>query len=156
MDEVYYQSPIGELRILANQTGICSVTFMDAPQSTPKSPDPTANPHLKSAIKELDLYFSGKLKKFSTPRVTQGTPFQKSVWKELEKLSTGSTTHYGAIAERIGNPKASRAVGLANNRNPVPILVPCHRVVGKNGSLVGYGGKLWRKEWLLKHERALA
>ncbi len=155
MDEVYYHSPIGGLRIQANQKGICSVAFADAPLSTHESSLPVANPHLRSATRELDLYFSGKLQDFRTPLAAEGTPFQKSVWKELEKLSTGSTTHYGAIAERIGNPKASRAVGMANNRNPVPILVPCHRVVGKSGALVGYGGELWRKEWLLKHEGAL-
>lgn len=152
MDEVFYQSPIGELRILANQVGICSVEFKDDSNSPRRSLTPTANPHLRSAIRELDLYFAGKLKKFKTPISATGTAFQRSVWDELVKLSSGSTTHYGAIAERIGNPKASRAVGLANNRNPLPILVPCHRVVGKSGSLVGYAGELWRKEWLLKHE----
>ncbi len=156
MDEVYYHSPIGGLRIQANSKGICSVTFADALISDRETTLPAANPHLKSAVQELDLYFSGKLKAFKTPLAAEGTPFQKSVWKELGTLSTGSTTHYGAIAERIGNPKASRAVGMANNRNPVPILVPCHRVVGKSGALVGYGGELWRKEWLLRHEGALA
>ena len=155
MDSVFYHSPIGKLRIRANQTGIYSIEFMDEPGSANHSPNQSSNPHLKSAIRELDLYFAGKLNAFKTPTAATGTPFQESVWSELQKLSAGSTIHYGAIAERIGNPKASRAVGLANNRNPLPILVPCHRVVGKSGSLVGYAGELWRKEWLLKHEGAL-
>ena len=127
---------------------------MNQPGSANHSPNQSSNPHLKSTIRELDLYFAGKLSTFKTPTVAKGTPFQEIVWSELQKLFAGSTIHYGAIAERIGNPKASRAVGLANNRNPLPILVPCHRVVGKNGSLVGYAGELWRKEWLLKHEAA--
>lgn len=135
--------------------GICSIEFMNQPSSANHSPNQSSNPQLKSAIRELDLYFAGKLSTFKTPTAAKGTPFQEIVWSELQKLLAGSTIHYGAIAERIGNPKASRAVGLANNRNPLPILVPCHRVVGKSGSLIGYAGELWRKEWLLKHEGAL-
>ncbi|QXD33992.1 methylated-DNA--[protein]-cysteine S-methyltransferase [Candidatus Pelagisphaera phototrophica] len=155
MNSIFYQSPIGELRIRANQMGICSIEFMNQPSSANHSPNQSSNPQLKSAIRELDLYFSGKLSTFKTPTAATGSPFQESVWSELQKLLAASTIHYGAIAERIGNPKASRAVGLANNRNPLPILVPCHRVVGKSGSLIGYAGELWRKEWLLKHEGAL-
>lgn len=155
MDSIFYQSPIGELRIRASQTGICSIDFMNQPGSANHSPNQSSNPHLKSAIRELDLYFAGKLSTFKTPTAATGTPFQESVWSEIQKLLAGSTIHCDAIAERIGSPKASRAVGLANNRNPLPILVPCHRVVGKSGSLIGYAGELWRKEWLLKHEGAL-
>lgn len=121
----------------------------------PGSANQSSNPHLQSTIRELGLYFAGKLSTFKTPTATIGTPFQEIVWSELQKLLTGSTIHYGVIAERIGNPKASRAVGLANNRNPLPILVPCHRVVRRSGSLIGYASELWRKEWLLKHEGAL-
>lgn len=156
MDEAFYKSPIGILKISANATGICSVEFLKNTEKLDICSTETENRHLKSAIREFDLYFSGSLKSFKTSLAATGTPFQKSVWNELAKLSSGSTTHYGAIAEQIGNPRASRAVGLANNRNPLPIFVPCHRVVGKNGSLVGYAGDLWRKEWLLKHEGAIA
>ncbi len=155
MDEGFYRSPIGDLKIVANTIGIVSVEFLEEPKPRAILLKTPANRHLKSVLQEFDLYFSGSLTSFKTPLAATGTPFQMSVWDELERLSSGSTIHYGAIAERIGNPKASRAVGLANNRNPLPILVPCHRVVGKNGSLVGYAGNLWRKEWLLKHEGAL-
>lgn len=128
---------------------------MNQPGSANQSANQSSNPHLKSAIRELDLYFAGKLSTFKTPTAAKGTPFQEIVWSELQKLLAGSTIHYGAIAERIGNPKTSRAVDLANSRNPPPMLVPCHRVVGKSGSLIGYASELWRKEWLLKHEGAL-
>ena len=128
---------------------------MNQPGSANQSPNQSSNPHLKSAIRELDLYFAGKLSTFKTPTAAKGTPFQEIVWSELQKLLAGSTIQYGAIAERIGNPKASKVVGLANNRNPLPILAPCHRVVGKSGSLIGYARELWRKEWLLKHEGSL-
>ena len=128
---------------------------MNQPGSANQSPNQSSNPHLKSAIRELDLYFAGKLSTFKIPTTAKGTPFQEIVWSELQKLLAGSTIHSGAIAERIGNPKASKVVGLANNRNPLPILVPCHRVVGKSGSLIGYASELWREEWLLKHEGAL-
>lgn len=156
MDEALYQSPIGILKLMANEEGIVSVEFLNDSLSLDNASNKLKNRHLIGAIQEFDRYFSGSLTAFQTPLVAKGTPFQKSVWRELMKLSSGSTTHYGAIAERIGNPKASRAVGLANNRNPLPIFIPCHRVVGKNGSLVGYAGDLWRKEWLLKHEGAIA
>jgi len=156
MDEAFFHSPIGNLRIRANRTGICSVEFWDSPENRNGRSLSIVNPHLKSALEELEKYFSGSVEAFRTPTSAEGTPFQRSVWHELTKLSSGSTTHYGAIAKRIGNPNASRAVGLANNRNPLPIIFPCHRVVGKNGSLVGYAGKLWRKEWLLRHEGAIA
>ncbi len=156
MDEVVYDSPIGLLRIAANDKGLTAIRF---PQESDKSnrtktQNAPKNPHLKSALQELGLYFEGKLLRFKTRLAADGTEFQSRVWEELRQLPYGSTASYGEIAERIGNPKASRAVGLANNRNPISILVPCHRVIGKSGKLVGYGGEIWRKEWLLKHEGA--
>ncbi|MCH6256288.1 methylated-DNA--[protein]-cysteine S-methyltransferase [Puniceicoccaceae bacterium K14] len=154
MEDTVYNSPIGNLHISANNRGLTGIHYpKDAVEELQNSSP--SNPHLKSAFRELDLYFSGKLQTFDTPLDAVGTPFQKSVWNELSKLPFGTTVCYGEIAERIGNLKASRAVGLANNRNPISIIVPCHRVIGKDGKLIGYGGKIWRKEWLLKHEGIL-
>ena len=158
MDEVEYNSPIGLLRIEANAHGITAVRFPNKNGGSTRNPsrsNPSENRHLKSALRELEQYFKGSEKPFRTPLDLEGTDFQKSVWTELGKLPCGSTVTYGSIAERIGNPKASRAVGLANNRNPLPIFLPCHRVIGKNGKLVGYAGEIWRKQWLLEHESAL-
>lgn len=104
---------------------------------------------------QLAAYFNGKLKTFDLPLIFTGTNFQKSVWKKLCDIPYGQTTNYGVIAARLGSPDASRAVGRANGSNPISIVVPCHRIIGKNGDLVGYGGKLWRKKWLLEHEGAL-
>lgn len=157
MDEVEYDSPIGLLRLEADQQGLTAVRF-PKPKATRSSiarPSKSKNRHLKSAVKELKSYFANGSNPLRTPLSPQGTNFQKSVWIELSKISSGSTTTYGEIADRIGNPKASRAVGLANNRNLLPIFLPCHRVIGKSGKLVGYAGDIWRKEWLLKHEGAL-
>jgi methylated-DNA-[protein]-cysteine S-methyltransferase len=157
MDEVEYDSPIGLLRLEADQQGLTAVRF-PKPKATRSSiarPNKSKNRHLKSAVKELKSYFANGSNPLRTPLSPQCTNFQKSVWIELSKISSGSTTTYGEIADRIGNPKASRAVGLANNRNLLPIFLPCHRVIGKSGKLVGYSGDIWRKEWLLKHEGAL-
>lgn len=110
---------------------------------------------LKKLEVQLAAYFNGKLKTFDLPIVFSGTDFQKSVWKQLCHIPYGHTINYGSIAAKLGKPDASRAVGHANGSNPISIVVPCHRVIGKNGDLVGYGGKLWRKKWLLEHEGAL-
>jgi AraC family transcriptional regulator, regulatory protein of adaptative response / methylated-DNA-[protein]-cysteine methyltransferase len=104
---------------------------------------------------KLEAYFDGKLKVFDLPLVFTGTDFQKSVWKKLCEIPYGQTTNYGVMAAKLGSPSASRAVGRANGSNPISIVVPCHRVIGKNGDLVGYGGKIWRKKWLLEHEGAI-
>ena len=152
---MFHHSPIGELRIRANKTEICSTEFINQPGWAIHSTKQSSNIHLKSIIRALNLYFAGKLSTFKTPTAAKGTPFLEIVWSELQKLFAGSTIHYGTIAERIGNLKASREVGLANNRDPLHILVPCHRVVGKSGSLIGYASELWREEWLIKHEGAL-
>ena len=108
---------------------------------------------IKEAKRQLDEYFAGNRKEFDLPLRTQGTEFQQRVWKVLQEIPYGETRYYGEIAEIIGNPKASRAVGLANNRNPISIFIPCHRVIGKNGKLVGYGGGLHIKELLLDLEK---
>lgn len=104
-------------------------------------------------VSEIDLYFSGQLKNFSVKLDIKGTDFQKRVWRKLLDIPFGETTSYSHIAQKIGNAKASRAVGQANNKNNLPIIIPCHRIVGKNGSLIGYAGGLFIKKWLLNHER---
>ena len=108
------------------------------------------------AVEQLKAYFAGELTNFDLPLVLTGTAFQRRVWWALADIPYGRTESYGSVATRVGNPKASRAVGMANNKNPIPIVLPCHRVIGANGQLVGYGGGLWMKEWLLRHEQAVA
>lgn len=105
---------------------------------------------------QLKAYFAGELQKFELALGGEGSDFQKRVWQALCKIPFGATESYGGLAKRIGNANASRAVGLANGKNPIGIIVPCHRVVGANGSLTGYGGGLERKQWLLEHERRYA
>ena len=112
---------------------------------------PVKNPHGLAAA--LTRYFEGEITLIDKlPVATNGTDFQREVWAELRRIPAGTTTSYGQLAERIGRPKAVRAVGLANGSNPIGIVVPCHRVIGSNGKLTGYGGGLHRKEWLLRHE----
>jgi methylated-DNA-[protein]-cysteine S-methyltransferase len=105
------------------------------------------------AAEQLRAYFAGELKQFDLALETGGTPFQQRVWQALQSIPYGKTTTYGELASELGNPRAMRAVGLANGRNPISIIIPCHRVIGADGSLTGYGGGLSRKRWLLAHER---
>ena len=144
-------TPIGPLYITADEKAITSILFGDE-QTQPVF---TEYPLLKEAEKQLQAYFEGKLREFDLPLRAEGTPFQQRVWLALRDIPYGKTASYLDIARAIGNPKAVRAVGLANGKNPLTIVVPCHRVIGSNGKLVGYGGGLWRKEWLLKHEGAI-
>lgn len=139
-------TPIGDLVIHTSLTEVTAIHFM--------KPDCTLNetPLVKLAKDELQAYFEGHLKQFSLPLSKTGTSFQQSVYGELVKVPYGETASYGELASAIGNPKASRAVGGANNKNPIPIIVPCHRIVGSKGHLVGYAGGLSVKEWLLEHE----
>jgi methylated-DNA-[protein]-cysteine S-methyltransferase len=116
--------------------------------------EPSKSPELLAeTISQLDAYFRGSLKKFTLPLSPKGSIFQKTVWAALCSVPYGSTATYGEIAKKIDDPNASRAVGGANNRNPIPIIIPCHRIIGANGNLVGYAGELWRKEWLLHQEK---
>ncbi len=114
-----------------------------------------AHPLLEEVQRQLAAYFAGELRRFDLPLALDGTVFQRRVWQRLLSVEYGETASYQTIADSIGNPKAVRAVGAANGRNPVAIVVPCHRIVGSSGQLIGYGGGLWRKEWLLRHEGAL-
>ena len=113
-------------------------------------------PPFPEAVRQLRAYFDGSLTQFDLPLLPMGTAFQRRVWNELEKIPYGVTISYGELAHRVGNPKASRAVGLANGRNPIPIIVPCHRVIGASGKLVGYGGGLDAKRVLLDLESSVA
>lgn len=154
MDHLLVESPIGHLQLSATAKGICCITFENSKCSIGEKVQ-IQNSHLDLLKEELAKFFGGELKRFTVQLDAKGTSFQKTVWNELPKISHGQTATYGEIASRIGKPKAYRAVGGANNRNPLPIVVPCHRVVGANQSLVGYAGDLWRKQWLLEHEGAV-
>jgi AraC family transcriptional regulator, regulatory protein of adaptative response / methylated-DNA-[protein]-cysteine methyltransferase len=111
---------------------------------------------LETLVAQLDDYFVGESAAFQIPTIQHGTPFEEAVWKVLERIHPGQTRSYGDIAEELGQPEKSREVGRANGANRISIVVPCHRVIGADGSLVGYGGGLWRKKWLLDHERQYA
>lgn len=114
------------------------------------------SPIIKNCIKQLDEYFAGSRTEFHLPLIQAGTTFQQTVWQELLHIPYGKTISYLELSKRLGNVKAIRAVGTANGNNSISIIVPCHRVIGSNGDLVGYGGDLWRKKWLLEHEAKYA
>ena len=147
-------SPLGPLVLAGDDSGLRHITFLSQAQQS--RPDPAwredAAP-LTETIRQLQAYFAGDLENFNLPLAPQGTPFQMEVWQRLRNIPYGQTISYGELARRIGNPKASRAVGLANGSNPIPIVIPCHRVIGSNGKLTGYGGGLPIKEKLLALER---
>ncbi len=147
--KAFYQSPLGAIEIVGTQDSILTLEFVGKEQVD----DGDLPFCLKDGLNQIDEYFSGKRKVFSLKLDPSGTKFQKSVWRQLEKIPYGAVVSYGRIAGIIGKPEASRAVGNANGRNPIPIIIPCHRVVGSDGRLTGYGGGLWRKEWLIKHEK---
>jgi AraC family transcriptional regulator of adaptative response/methylated-DNA-[protein]-cysteine methyltransferase len=117
---------------------------------------PGEHPYLAQIEQELEAYFDGRLMRFETPIVLSGSTFQRSVWNALRAIPAGATRSYAEIAAEVGKPSAVRAVGRANGDNSLCIIVPCHRVIGADGTLTGYGGGLWRKQWLLEHERAHA
>jgi methylated-DNA-[protein]-cysteine S-methyltransferase len=149
------ESPIGELTLTA-VGGVLTGLHMHEQRHLPKIPTSHRRDDagLAHVVDQLDAYFAGELTDFDMPISMHGTEFQKRVWASLCEIPYGETINYGELARWVGNPKASRAVGLANGRNPVSIVVPCHRVIGANGSLTGYGGGLDRKVWLLEHEAA--
>lgn len=145
-----FDSPLGPLTATANAHGLISLSFEDElDEHLVCEP----NEILNRTQKELQDYFSGNLKHFSVPLLPHGTDFQKEVWSALLAIPYGETRSYLEQANMIQNPKAVRAVGGANSKNPIAIIVPCHRVIGKNGTLTGYAGGVWRKEWLLEHEQ---
>lgn len=145
----YLETPIGYLRILSNGTAITQIKFMEF--NGPEDPDT----HTESAKTQLREYFEGQRNTFNIPLAATGTEFERSVWQKLTQLKYGETVTYGNIASSFGDTNYSQAVGAANGKNPIVIIIPCHRVVGVNNKLVGYSGGLDRKEWLLKHEGSL-
>ena len=157
--KTHIDTPIGPLVLAATSSGLTHACFASRPKSVhaaPESKHPAARKYLDAARRALFEYFEGERKDFDDLVLApQGTPFQQRVWRALRSIPYGQTTTYGRIARRIRNPSAVRAVGLANGRNPIPIILPCHRVIGANGSLTGYGGGLDVKAWLLRHEGAL-
>ncbi|HYK88197.1 MAG TPA: methylated-DNA--[protein]-cysteine S-methyltransferase [Acidobacteriota bacterium] len=150
----YEQSPVGRL-LLAGSSDALKWIHFETPQgpSTPKSEWQYSDHHLTEVTRQRDAYFEGKLRTFDLPLEPDGTAFQKSVWQELLKIPYGETVSYAEIARRLSHPSATRAVGAANGRNPLPIVVPCHRVIGSSGKLTGYGGGIAIKEFLLSLER---
>jgi len=157
METVCYtqiESPVGKLLLASGEQGLQVISFPDGRHA--RRPEPgwrEERKPLEPVINELRAYFAGELHDFHLVLDPQGTPFQLSVWKRLTEIPYGETISYGELARRIGNPAASRAVGLANGSNPIPIVIPCHRVIGSNGKLTGYGGGLPIKEKLLALER---
>lgn len=146
----YYETPIGKIQIVGNGNAITNVCFGEG---ILKDTIINETPLLKKAGEQLKQYFNGKRKIFDLPLEPQGTEFQQKVWKALEKIPYGKTYSYKEIAIDIGNINAARAVGMANNKNTIPIFIPCHRVIGSNGKLVGYAGGLDIKEKLLYIEK---
>ena len=147
----YVDSPIGAIEIGASAECVIDVNFVDRRRETSSQESPV----LCQAIEQIKAYFKRRLQVFDLPLDMAGTPFQRSVWQALLTVPFGHTASYQQMADAVGNPKAVRAVGAANGKNPISIIVPCHRIIGKNGSLTGYGGGMWRKEWLLRHEGVL-
>jgi AraC family transcriptional regulator of adaptative response/methylated-DNA-[protein]-cysteine methyltransferase len=158
-------SPLGPLVGAATDDGLCMLEFADRKKLPQQAADlrrwfarpvvPGTNRFTDQAARELEEYFAGNRRGFEVPLVLRGTPFQEQVWNELLRIPYGSAISYEELAARIGRPGAQRAVGLANGRNRIPIIVPCHRVIQKNGQLRGYGGGLWRKKFLLDLEQGV-
>ena len=151
MEQINMESPVGRLLLEGDEAGLHRIDFDGKPAGRN-----SACSALKETVRQLSAYFAGELRAFDLPLQMRGTSFQLSVWRALQDIPYGETISYGELARRIGNPKGSRAVGLANGSNPIPIIVPCHRVIGSNGKLTGYGGGLGRKELLLALERGKA
>jgi methylated-DNA-[protein]-cysteine S-methyltransferase len=169
---VFHDSPVGPLRLTASEAALVEVWFPREPltdlaaarahatalRTAPDAPAPAAGADPTSRVldatrHQLDRYFAGRLRVFDLPLAPRGTPFQQRVWAELVRIPFGATTSYGAIARTLGDPAATRAVGTANGRNPLPIIIPCHRVIGAGGALTGFGGGLARKRFLLALEQ---
>lgn len=148
MSKIQINSPLGFLEIAEENNTIIYIKFIE--QFTVIKEDTSY--YLSKCIAQLNEYFDGKRNSFDLKLNPEGTDFQKEVWKELLKIPYGETRTYQQIANAIGDPGASRAVGNANNKNPIPIIIPCHRVLSSDGKLTGYAGGIQRKEWLLNHE----
>lgn len=146
--KAYYNSPIGLIEITGALDSLASLSFVEE-----KSSEFESNNYLQKCITQIDEYFQGKRMEFDLKLAPEGTDFQKKVWDELIKIKYGNTLSYNKLSLLLGDKNAVRAVANANARNEIAIIIPCHRVIGSDGSLTGYAGGLWRKKWLLEHER---
>jgi methylated-DNA-[protein]-cysteine S-methyltransferase len=154
LKKMIVNSPIGALTLVGNTSGLVALHLPNSDDVPPHS-EAGMTPLLKRVADQLAEYFAGERRTFDVPLESNGTPFQRLVWNALVEIPFGALRSYGAVAKAIGRPTASRAVGAANGRNPVAIIVPCHRVIGSTGQLTGYAGGLPTKQWLLEHERRL-
>lgn len=152
LHKVDYRSPIGMLEIVGTEDLIQSILFVER-ENIMNVMDASTPKIVKECYHQMDEYFQGKRRDFTFPYSLEGTEFQKNVWQALTTIPYAETGSYKDIAIKIGNEKAIRAVGSANGKNKISIAVPCHRIIGSNGTLTGYAGGLWRKEWLLNHEK---
>ncbi|WP_339608922.1 methylated-DNA--[protein]-cysteine S-methyltransferase [uncultured Planktosalinus sp.] len=148
MEIAFLKTPLGIAEIKGDEMGLVSISILNDKIEYSSNVAPSLN----DAIQQLQEYFAGERKEFQLKLNPQGTPFQKKVWKSLLEIPYGDTTSYLKLSHFLGNKKAIRAVAAANSKNPLWIVVPCHRVIGTDGSLTGYAGGLWRKKWLLEHE----
>ncbi|QNJ97425.1 methylated-DNA--[protein]-cysteine S-methyltransferase [Constantimarinum furrinae] len=148
MKTAQIQTPIGILEITGDEFGIISVVFIDSNVS----PSKEVPSELEAAVTQLTEYFKGQRDQFELKLAPQGTDFQKKVWETLQEIPFGKTSSYQKVANVLGDPKVIRAAASANGKNPISIIIPCHRVIGSDGSLTGYAGGLHRKKWLLAHE----
>jgi methylated-DNA-[protein]-cysteine S-methyltransferase len=151
MDEVYYQTPVGFAHITADDNFITKISIRDEVHEVKQ----VTSPVLNLTIKQLDEYFAGERKIFDLPINQPGTDFQQRVWQQLLQIPYGVTISYAQMSNQMNSPLAIRAIAAANGKNNLWIVVPCHRVIGSNGSLTGYAGGLWRKQWLLDHEASI-
>lgn len=148
----YYKTPIGTAKIVGDKNGISAVTLIEESlEISVKIPE-----YLKDCAQQLSEYFNGKRRTFNLKLNPKGTDFQKRVWNELLLVPYGKTRTYSEQSKKLGNIKAIRAVASANGKNPIWIIIPCHRIIGSEGSLTGYAGGIWRKKWLLEHENPSA
>ena len=148
---VYQESPIGLLQIHGEDEYITAIYFVEEAKE-----EVSTSPTVQQCAVQLEEYFAGKRKEFDLLLKPEGTGFQNKVWTQLQHIPFGETISYLTLAKQLGDPKCIRAAGSANGKNPISIIIPCHRVIGSNGKLVGYAGALWRKKWLLNHENSLA
>ncbi|MBU2869567.1 methylated-DNA--[protein]-cysteine S-methyltransferase [Colwellia sp. E2M01] len=148
----YLDTPLGLFEIMATEKGICQAIFCGDKLVSARTHETKVNDITRQCKQQLVEYFSGERQTFTVPLDAQGTPFQQTVWDCLLKIPFGEVRSYGDVAQQLNKPKASQAVGGANGRNPIALIVPCHRVIGGNGSLTGYAGGVERKLWLLHHE----
>jgi methylated-DNA-[protein]-cysteine S-methyltransferase len=157
---MYFQSPLGILKIMIHDGFVNEIIFIDHEDEIVSGDEQHISPKDKKVFekchRQFDEYFEGKRKTFDFPIQQTGTPFREKVWNELMNIPYGKTITYLQLSKNIGDVKSIRAVGTANGKNNLPVVVPCHRVIGSDGSLTGYGGGLWRKQWLLEHENKFA